>query len=230
MMHWIKQAELWLQWLAGVMPLDLFVVIGSFLEEIVGPIPSTLVMTTAGVLARADERTLLYVFWLAVIGNLGKTLGAYVYYVVGDKLEDVVLHKYGRLLHLSHTDIERIGQRFGQQHWKDGGMLFLLRLIPFFPTTAVSLVCGIIKMDRRIYLLATYGGNFGKDLFLVYSGFAGLGLVRVFMRDLVAIHHEINFFLVGGFLLAMSILYWQRHHGQRAFAYFTALWKKSNQD
>src|SRR3989338_549785 len=78
-------------------------------------------------------------------------------------------------LSIRHEDIENIGARFVGHHWKDGGILFLLRLLPPFPTTPVSLAAGIIKMDLRVFLAATYAGNFFKDLLYLYAGYAGLG-------------------------------------------------------
>ncbi|OGM24943.1 hypothetical protein A2627_03180 [Candidatus Woesebacteria bacterium RIFCSPHIGHO2_01_FULL_39_28] len=41
--------------LANTTPLDLFVFVGPILEEIIAPIPSPLVMTTAGTLAHSQD-------------------------------------------------------------------------------------------------------------------------------------------------------------------------------
>lgn len=218
-MHWIKAIEQWLEVLATLMPLDLFVFVGSLIEELIGPIPSTLVMTTAGVLAHLDGRTLVYVAWLALLGSLGKTLGTYVYYIIGDKLEDKLVKKYGGFFGLQHEEIEKIGKRFGSHHWKDGGVLFLLRAIPFFPTIPVSIACGVIKMDWRVYLWATYLGTLLKDFVYVYSGFAGVVAMRRLLRDVIEIHQELNLFIIVLGIGFLVLLYWQRHHGVRLARY-----------
>lgn len=223
-MYRIHALEIWIRHLATQVPLEVFVFVGSFLEEIIGPIPSTLVMTTAGALARFDGKTLLYVFWLAVIGNLGKTLATYVFYFLGDKLEDVTIKKFGRFLKLRHEDVENIGMRFGKSHWQDGGVLFLVRLMPFFPTTIVSIACGIIKMDLRVYLFATFFGNFGKDLIYVYSGYAGFQVIRRFFHQAEGARWWIG---IGLILVALGLLYLYREHGSKLFSSLrNHLWKK----
>lgn len=201
------------------MPLDFFVFVGSIIEELIGPIPSTLVMTTAGVLAHLDGRTLVYVAWLALLGSLGKTLGASVYYVIGDKLEDKIVNRYGGIFGLRHEEIENIGKKFGKHHWKDGGILFLLRAIPFVPSVPVSIACGVIKLDWRVYLWATYFGTLLKDFVYVYSGFAGVIAIRRLLRDVIEIHQELNLLLILGLIVLLSVIYWQRHHGLRLARY-----------
>src|SRR3990167_5973603 len=95
--------------LATTIPLDVFAFIGSFLEEIIAPIPSPLVMTTAGTLAHTQNHTLLYLFWLALAASLGKTIASWLYYVLADKSEDLVLTRFGKYVGVSHNEIESIG-------------------------------------------------------------------------------------------------------------------------
>ena len=62
--------------LAYTSPLDVLAFIGSFMEEIIAPIPSPLVMTTAGTLAHTQNHTKRYLFWLAMDASMGKTIAS----------------------------------------------------------------------------------------------------------------------------------------------------------
>ena len=160
--------------LADTVPLELFVFFGSVVEEIVSPIPSAFVMGTAGTVALFERHSFFFLAGLVLLGSFGKILGATFYYVIGDKLEDVLVRKFGPRFGITSEYIESIGKRFSGSHWKDGGLLFVLRCIPIVPTTPVSLACGIFKMDIRIFWLALFFGNFLKDLAYVYLGYGGL--------------------------------------------------------
>jgi len=218
-MHWLNAIEHFVRVYATEVPLPWFVFIGSFFEEVVSPVPAALIMGIAGSLALVDGRTLWYLMLLALIGNLGKTLGAWLYYFLGDKLEDLLVRPITKYLGIRHEDIESIGARFVGHHWKDGGVLFLLRLLPPFPTTPVSLAAGIIKMDLRVFLIATYAGNFFKDLLYLYAGYAGLAKLHTLWRKIEAVKFGVDIlvaFLIIAFLL---FLYFHRGRGQRFLEY-----------
>ena len=199
---------------ATQMPLEWFVFVGSFLEEVVSPIPSALIMGTAGSLALLHGSSLIYLVWLAMIGNIGKSLGAWLYYVLGDKLENILMRKVTNFFGISHEQIENIGKRFTGHHWKDGGALFLLRLVPFFPTTPVSITAGIIKMDVKIFLSATYAANFIKDLFYLYAGYAGLAVLHTLWRKILPFKVGIDIFVAIGIVVFFVFLYVHRGRGQ----------------
>lgn len=214
-MHFLKVIEQLTLSYAVQVPLEWFVFAGSFLEEVVSPIPSALIMGTAGSMALLKGETLWYLVWLAVVGNIGKTLGAWLYYFLGDKLEDLLIRPINRLLGIRHEEIENIGRRFTGHHWKDGGALFLLRVIPFFPSTPVSVAAGIIKMDLRVYLSVTYAGNFIKDLFYVYAGYAGLAALHRIWRTLEPIKLGVDILVALGIAGFLFFLYVHRGKGKR---------------
>lgn len=192
-----------------------FVFIGSFLEEVISPIPSTLIMGTAGSLALVDGRSLRYLVLLSLIGNVGKILGAWLYYFVGDRLENMLVKPITKYFGVKHEDIEKMGKRFTGHHWKDGGVLFLLRIVPFVPAMPVSLAAGIIKMDVRVFLVATYAGNFFKDLFYLFIGYLGLVKLHTLWRQIDSVKFGTDIavgVVLGGFLL---FLYLYRGRGRR---------------
>jgi membrane protein DedA with SNARE-associated domain len=97
-------------WLSDRIPLELFTFIGSFLEDVLAPIPSPLVTTTAGTIAFAQGYLFIGLFWLALIAAAGKTLGCIVIYIITDKAEDFFMTRLGPRLGVTHKEIENLGE------------------------------------------------------------------------------------------------------------------------
>jgi membrane protein DedA with SNARE-associated domain len=211
-MHFIAFSELWLRHLSEVVSLPWFVLIGSFAEEMISPIPSLLVMGTAGTIAFARGLSVWYLLLLSFIGNTGKTVGAYIYYVIGDKLEDIIVPRYGKYFGVTHRQIEEIGRKFTGT-WKDAMLLFLLRITPFFPTTTVSVVCGILKMRLSEYLVLTFVANFIKDFMYLLVGYAGLAAIGRLWRDIDDIKFFFHVATVIGIVAFLYLLWNHRRKG-----------------
>lgn len=214
---WLHHIETGIRELARIIPLELFAVVGAFAEEVIAPIPSMLVMTTAGFFAHLEGRTAFFVVWLVVLGNLGKLLGSYIYYALGDKLEDVVVGRFGRFLPLNHADIERIGQKFKGSPWRDGALIFLLRVVPFVPTIIVSIAAGVVRIRLRVFLLASYLGNFCKDLFYAFAGYSGARALRAFFLDIERVRFGVGVLLTVCLIVSLVFLYIHRHRGLHLF-------------
>lgn len=220
-MHFLSTIEHLVKYYAFHMPLEAFVFLGSFLEEVISPIPSALIMGTAGSLALMQGKAMWYLLLLALVGNLGKTLGAWCYYFLGDKLEDIFIPFATKWFGIRHKDLESIGKRFVGHHWKDGGVLFLLRLLPPFPTTPVSIVAGMIKMDVRVFLIATYAGNFFKDLIYLYIGYAGLAKLGALWRHINTMKTVVDIAMIAAVGAILFVLYTERGRGRVIYHRFT---------
>ena len=115
-----------IRWFSTKVPVEIFAFVGSFLEEVIAPIPSPLVMTAVGSIAFSQHHGYAFLLWLSLIGAVGKTLGAWVIYFVAFNLEDILLERFGRFLGVSKDDIAKLGKYF-KKKWKDFFVLFLLR-------------------------------------------------------------------------------------------------------
>ena len=212
MVHVFSSIEAFLQVLSVAVPLPVFVFVGSFIEEVVSPIPSALVMGLAGSASAANHHPIPYLFLLSFVGNFGKVLGAWVYYVVGDRLEHVAVRRFGRYFGVRQSQIEAIGRKFTGS-WKDSLLLFFMRLLPFIPTTPVSLTCGAIHMRRAEFLAITYAANFIKDLAYLFSGYYGLVALRKFFRHLAAFHSHVSVLILVVTIVGLFLLYYHRKKG-----------------
>lgn len=162
----------WLEQLSRSISLELFVIIGAFLEEIIAPIPSPFVMTIAAVIAGEQGYNLLQLALLVVIGAAGKTASTYVVYVVSDKAEDFMVSRFGKYVGLDRGQIEKIGAFF-QGTWWDDVLLFLSRAIPIIPTFPVSVAAGVIKYHVKGYIIATFFGALVRNIFYLWVGYFG---------------------------------------------------------
>jgi membrane protein DedA with SNARE-associated domain len=198
--------------MAGLFPLPLFVFVGAFVEELIAPIPSPIVMTLAGSLAQSQGRAPVYLLWLAVIGAVGKTLGSYLLYIIVDKGGDWFLDKFGRFVGVSAEEIEQIGRHLNKG-WKDDVVLIILRALPIMPTAPVSIVCGLINLDLVTYLRSTLIGTFIRNIIYLYIGYTTLGALESINQGLDGL--EIYGYLIFFVLVAAGavVFYLSRRGG-----------------
>lgn len=154
-------------------PLELFTFAGSFVEEVLAPVPSPVVMTAAGSIAATQQKVMSYLLVLSLIGATGKTIGAVIVYVIADKAEDILVGRFGRFIGVKQEEIMALGKRF-KGTWKDVFLLTFLRALPIMSSAVVSIGSGVIKIRMRVYLVATFIGTVIRDFFYLYVGFTGV--------------------------------------------------------
>ena len=172
-MNFIQNAVEHLELYATNVPLELFVLLGSFIEEVIAPIPSPFIMTLSGSMAKTQDQTIIYLIILAILGAIGKTLGAWILYFIADKAEDVIIGKYGKFFGVTQKEIESIGKRLNKG-WRDNIFIFMARAIPIIPSAPVSVICGLIKLNLKTYLFATFLGTCVRNMLYLYVGFVGV--------------------------------------------------------
>lgn len=174
MSHIIDQLLTWLHAIAIFTPLPIFVIFGSIFEEVIAIVPSPFVMTLAGSIMAEQGGNYFYLALLSVLAAAAKTAGCYLYYLLADKLEDLLASRYGKYLGISHKSIEAVGRRFGTGK-RDEIVIFLLRAAPLIPTAPVSLAAGAVKINLRHYLSATFAGLIVRSAFFLYLGYTATG-------------------------------------------------------
>lgn len=197
-----SQLIVYLESLATQVPLEVFTFFGTILEEILAPIPSPFVMTITGSIAQAQGHLLAYLIVVAVIGALGRVVGTSFLYLVADVAEDVVVGRFGGFLGVSHREITQIGSRFDGTA-RDYLTLIVLRSIPVMPSSPISVVCGLIALNFRVFAIGTAIGSVFRNLFFLYIGYTGLAATESFMEGLQSVETLVQIVfvltLVGGF-------------------------------
>lgn len=195
MSDWFNQAEQYLIELANVMPIELFIVVGTFIEEVIAPIPSPLIMMTAGMIGFEQNYGLIGLFWLAVVGSASKTTASLMLYFIADKLEDVFLGRWGKFFGIDHEYVESVGQKLhkgGKDYWT----IFWLRAIPIVPTAPISVLSGFFKVDLKAYIVSTFAGTVISNIFYLFIGFSGVEFIAKYNDGLATGESYVKFLLV----------------------------------
>lgn len=204
---WLTQV---LESFATKVPLEVFVVVGSLVEEIVAPIPSPSILTLAGSIALSQQKTIVFLIWLAILGSIGKTLGGWVLYWIGDKAEDIITMKWGKFFGISHKHIEHLGNKFHKGH-KDIILLTFLRCLPIFPSAPISIGCGVIRLPIKIYLLGTFLGTIVRGFIYIYLGYSGVELLKSLSTHLDRTETILQLLIFVILVVIIVWSYWKRN-------------------
>lgn len=205
----------WLQTMADKMSLEVFVVVGSFLEEIIGPIPSPFIMTTAAIMAQRQNIPFWELILVISLGVTIKTFIALLEYVLADKASVLVLDKYGSFIGVSRKEVEGWG-RILTGKWWDDLVLFFLRAIPIFPTLLITLACGVIKYSKKSFIVTTFLGMYARSALYVWIGYFGYGNMEEIYK-----YTKDNLWTFGVWSLSVGIvllaIYWFRDRIRKLF-------------
>ncbi|MFC1700212.1 histidine phosphatase family protein [Patescibacteria group bacterium] len=202
----------YLERLSQHVPLEVFTIVGTFLEEVIAPIPSPFVLTTAGSITAAQNNPLSYILFIALLGAISKTFGGWLLYVLFDKGGDFLVDKIGKFLGVTKGEIEKIGS-YLNGGWKEKVILFVLRALPMAPSSPISITCGLIKLNMKTFLVTTFFGTIIRNLSYLYLGYTGLaasksvasGLERSESIGQIVVIAAIVIFLIWGFLKRKKI-------------------------
>ena len=202
-----------LEHLITVVPLELFVFIGTCIDEIISPIPAFFVLVPAGVAAHVQEISLWYLAILALISGLARAISGYVLYILADKLEDVIFAKDRKFFGHSHKDIEEYGKKLGTANSRKSWLLlFFMHALPVFPGTLLSLGSGFIRLPVSIFFSSTLLGSAVSALFFLYLGYAGIQTATI-VSHLDATAQIVTITLI---LAATGVLFWRYIKNRRS--------------
>jgi len=127
------------------------------------PLPSEVIMPFSGYLVFAGRFRLA---WVALAGAIGCNLGSLVAYYMGSWGGRPLVEKYGRLVLVTHHDLEtadRFFLRFGD--WA----VFLARLLPVI-RTFIAFPAGVSRMNVVRFHIYTFLGSLPWCFALAYAG------------------------------------------------------------
>lgn len=130
--------------------------------------PSEIVVPFAAVQLVHDP--LSFAFFV-VVTTAGATVGSLLGYYVFGKNGKAALHRYGHILHVSESDLERSQGWF--QQWGRSSV-FWGRMLPFV-RAAISIPAGLAEMDLRRFVVYSAGGSLVFNVFLTYLVYEGSG-------------------------------------------------------
>lgn len=133
------------------------------IENLFPPIPSELVLPLAGFLVSTGELS----FWGAVAAaTFGAVVGAWILYGLGRWGGRPVILRYGHILRVSESDLERADgwfERYGD--W----VVLVARIIPV-ARSIVSIPAGTTHMPLLRFTILTLIGTGVWNIILIYAG------------------------------------------------------------
>lgn len=199
--------------LAHTLPLSWFAFVASFIEEVIVPIPSPLVMLTAGSFARIQGISVHEIITLALIASVGKTCGATCIYWLSDKAEDIVFGRYANFFGVNHSDVEKLGKRFSGTP-RDYVLMILLRALPIVPSAIMSIGSGVLKLPLRLFVLGTFMGTIVRDGIYLYVGYVGTKTLRHFIAT--SAHIEDVLFMGSVVVVVLILAFFYTHKKRNA--------------
>ena len=142
------------------------VVLITFIENIVLPLPSEVVLAFAGYVAWRNG-SWIYVVEASLAASLGSILGAVLLYYIGSAFGRPFIEKYGRYMMIKPKDVEAAERwfiRYGQLS------VFFGRMVPAI-RTLISLPAGIFEMRLPRFLILTFLGTLPWNLSLTSHGY-----------------------------------------------------------
>lgn len=139
------------------------VFLGCIIEQIIVPIPASLVVLSATFLVMQGASFSLVsvgtlIIKIVIPAALGITLGSFFYYVLALKLGKPFIEKTSGFLGVTVEDVANVERQFKESRFDDIFM-FLARCFPVIPSIAINLFCGLIRYDLRKYFIITFLGS-----------------------------------------------------------------------
>jgi membrane protein DedA with SNARE-associated domain len=191
------------------LPLELFVFVASFIEEVIAPVPSAAVLLVTGSFAAIQDKTLLDLIPLAVIAALGKTIGAIIVYYFSDKIGGMVITKFGNFFDVSHASIKEFGSKITGGP-RDYLFLTVFRALPILPSSVVSIGCGLMKIPIRLFIITTFIGTIVRDSIFLYIGYKGTEILNTFATKSANMESAIQISLLVAIILVLTYFYFKR--------------------
>jgi len=201
--------------LADSMSVEWFTFVGAFIEEVVAPIPSPVILTAAGSIAASQGYVFSYLFVLSLIGAVGKTLGALIVYGAAYALGTVFIQRFGHVLGVSQSDVDALRDKLGTG-WHQMFSLTFLRALPIMSSMVLSVGCGAVRVSLFTYVVSTVLGTIVRNFFYLYVGFSGVAAYRALVDGLDGIESIIQIAIGVLVLVFLGWLYWRRHRGKKS--------------
>lgn len=175
------------------------VFLASIIEEVIAPIPSTLVVFSAAVLltkgltGAAAISTIAFKIMLPA--SVGMTIGSLFPYGLARMGERVAINKFGKTLGVNWELVEK-AQKWAEKSKSDEALIFFSRAIPGFPSLAVSIIAGLARIPLYEFMLWSFLGALPRTFILGLLGWWGGKQYGAIMEFLSSIESSVLIIIV----------------------------------
>lgn len=150
------------------------VILGVLIESVIVPIPSPLVLMTAGFVlgevypSMSLGAALMKIILLITIpASIASIIGSYLVYGVAYFGGEPVIKRFKNWLGVEWQDILKIKKRVGS---RQNVFVMLFRALPIMPLSLVSGVAGLLKMNWKPYTIFSFLGVVPRCFILAFLG------------------------------------------------------------
>ena len=156
------------------------------LEEIVVPIPSPIFPMAAGFIFIPAGATILEAVWtsfflIALPGAAAVVIGSLAIYAVGYYGGEAVIKRFHRFFGVSPEEMRNMTNKL--ENKRTWATIVVLRAIPVFPTSVVTLAAGILELDWKRFSIATFIGAIPRIMILSIIGWQFGGAFLAFAES-----------------------------------------------
>jgi membrane protein DedA with SNARE-associated domain len=186
----------------------------SIVEEMIAPIPSPLVMMSAGaaLLGQYDGVSIDLAYnmtLIAIIGSVGATIGSYFPYSLAYFGGKPVLDRFGKYIGINWKTIQKLQEKLNNSK-NDEVTLGFLRSIPVMPSVFIAATCGAIRFNFLSYTLSFFvGGIFRNFVFLIVGWQLGTAYLNG-ADAFESVSDWVTKILVVFIVIVLGYLYWRR--------------------
>jgi len=150
------------------------VFLASLFEEVLAPIPSAIVIMSAGITFLSGQVDMIFLgkllFYIVLPASFGIVLGSLFVYYLAYFIGKPFIEKWGKWLWISWSDIEKIEDKYRKGN-VDAYLVFILRAIPMVPSVAISAFSGLTRIPIKTYIVFSLLGSFIRTSILGFIGY-----------------------------------------------------------
>lgn len=187
----------------------------AFLQEVVPPLPSTVISLSLGFLLLGGEPLSAATLWRLFVDvglpiAIGLTLGSVIVYYVVRWGGTAVIDRWGTWIGVTNADIEKLQSRL-KGRTIDEVLLFALRTLPFVPSVAINAVAGLVRWNIVTFIILTFTGTIIRAMWSALIGWQ----VGSALQEYAAVIERIHWFVVIGLAVGVLLFIWHRRRTQR---------------
>jgi len=179
----LSEIESFIDWIISLVSANLYpgVFFAAIIETVFPPIPSEAVFPLAGYVILQNKMHFMHIFGVGIVGGSGATVGAFVIYLLAQKIGRIGLYRYVKYAKIKESSLEKAYKWF--EKYGDKSVIFG-RLIPGI-RELVSIPAGILNMKPIKFLLFTFVGSSAWSISLTAVGYYfGVATIDLFSLNL----------------------------------------------
>ncbi len=190
------------------------VFLAAFVEEVVAPLPSPLVMTASGFFLLEGpfslDLFLVLILLVAIPYAIGVTLGSFILYGLLYHFGETAVRSWGRWFGISWKEVETFQGRLRRTRWDDISLLFF-RVVPLIPSAALAAASGFVRMPIIRYTFITLiGVSIRAALFATLGWYAGSAYYQ-YAEQVAEFESIATFIFVGVCIAGVAYLIFRAH-------------------